>query len=229
LLKNYYQSELTEAGCDEAGRGCYAGPVFAAAVILPAGFFHPLLNDSKQVSEPHRNELRIFIESTALAWNVALVDQDEIDRINILKASFKAMHLALDGLKRPKPRLLLIDGNRFTPYKKIPHRCIVKGDAIYASIAAASILAKTWRDEYMRRLHDEFPHYCWDSNKGYGTEAHRSAIERFGLCKYHRKSFNILPQPAEGGVLPLFPEEEDYSEEFGFDPNPPPGSISEPI
>ena len=208
MLKNYYQSELTEAGCDEAGRGCYAGPVFAAAVVLPAGFFHPLLNDSKQVSEPHRNELRVYIESTALAWNVARVDQDEIDRINILKASFKAMHLALDGLKAA-PGLLLIDGNRFTPYKRIPHRCIVKGDAIYTSIAAASILAKTWRDEYMRHLHAEFPHYCWDSNKGYGTEAHRSAIERFGLCKYHRKSFNITPLPPEGGVLPLPPEEED--------------------
>ncbi|HEX9514339.1 MAG TPA: ribonuclease HII [Puia sp.] len=192
MLKNYYQSGLAEAGCDEAGRGCYAGPVFAAAVVLPEGFIHPLLNDSKQVSEPHRNELRIFIESNALAWKVAWVDQDEIDRINILKASFKAMHLALDGLKA-KPGLLLIDGNRFTPYREIPHHCIVKGDAIYASIAAASILAKTWRDEYMQRLHIEFPHYRWDSNKGYGTAAHRAAIERFGLCKYHRKSFNILP------------------------------------
>jgi ribonuclease HII len=227
LLKNFYQSELREAGCDEAGRGCYAGPVFAAAVVLPDGFFHPLLNDSKQVSEPHRNELRIYIESTALAWKVARVDEDEIDRINILKASFKAMHLALDGLKK-RPGLLLIDGNRFTPYKRVPHRCIVKGDSIYASIAAASILAKTWRDEYMRRLHDEFPHYCWASNKGYGTEAHRNAIEQFGICKYHRKSFNILPQPDQDGLLPL-PEEGEYSEEFGFDPNPPPGSMPEAI
>jgi ribonuclease HII len=195
-LRSHYQEELMEAGCDEAGRGCYAGPVFAAAVILPPGFFHPLLNDSKLVPEPHRNELRVYIEANALAWSVARVDQDEIDRINILKASFKAMHLALDKLK-PRPRLLLIDGNRFIRYKRVPHRCIVKGDSLYASIAAASILAKTWRDEYMRNLHTEFPHYCWDSNKGYGTAEHREAIERFGLCKYHRKSFNIQPEAAE--------------------------------
>ena len=181
-----------EAGCDEAGRGCYAGPVFAAAVILAPGFFHPLLNDSKQVSPENRNELRIYIEANALAWAVAQVDHEEIDRINILKASFKAMHLALDQLK-PRPRLLLIDGNRFTKYKRTPHRCIIKGDSIFSSIAAASILAKTWRDEYMQRLHAEFPHYRWDSNKGYGTREHRDAIEKHGLCKYHRKSFNINP------------------------------------
>jgi ribonuclease HII len=194
LLKNYYQTGLPEAGCDEAGRGCYAGPVFAAAVILPAGFFHPLLNDSKQVTEPHRNELRVYIESNAQAWSVARVDHDEIDRINILKASFKAMHLALDRLEA-MPGLLLIDGNRFTPYKRIPHLCVVKGDAIYASIAAASILAKTWRDEYMQRLHTEHPQYGWDRNKGYGTALHRDAIEKFGLCEYHRKSFNIMSTP----------------------------------
>ena len=193
-LRSHYQEELTEAGCDEAGRGCYAGPVFAAAVVLPAGFFHPLLNDSKQVSEPNRNELRVFIEANALAWSVARVDHAEIDKINILKASFKAMHLALDQLK-VTPRLLLIDGNRFTRYKRVAHRCIIQGDAIYASIAAASILAKTWRDAYMRQLHEEFPHYSWDSNKGYGTREHRDAIEKFGLCKYHRKSFNIAPGP----------------------------------
>lgn len=181
-----------EAGCDEAGRGCYAGPVFAAAVILPAGFFHPLLNDSKQVSEPNRNQLRVFIEANALAWGVARVDHDEIDQINILRASFKAMHLALDKLTI-RPRLLLIDGNRFTRYKRVPHRCIVKGDSLYSSIAAASILAKTWRDEYMQNLHREFPHFSWDSNKGYGTAEHREAIVQFGLCKYHRKSFNIQP------------------------------------
>jgi ribonuclease HII len=191
-LRSHYQEDLTEAGCDEAGRGCYAGPVFAAAVILPSGFFHPLLNDSKQVTEPNRNELRVFIEANALAWGVAQVDHDEIDKINILKASFKAMHLALDKLAI-KPRLLLIDGNRFTRYKRVPHRCIVQGDALFASIAAASILAKTWRDEYMRGLHAEFPHYRWDSNKGYGTAEHREAISKFGLCKYHRKSFNIQP------------------------------------
>jgi ribonuclease HII len=201
-LRSHYQEDLTEAGCDEAGRGCYAGPVFAAAVVLPPGFFHPLLNDSKQVTEPNRNELRIFIEANALAWSVARVDQDEIDRINILKASFKAMHLALDQLK-PKPRLLLIDGNRFTRYRRIPHRCIVKGDSLFASIAAASILAKTWRDEYMRGLHTEFPHYGWENNKGYGTPEHRDAIERFGLCKYHRKSFNILPEGAVREQLDL--------------------------
>jgi ribonuclease HII len=196
-LRSHYQEELTEAGCDEAGRGCYAGPVFAAAVILPPGFFHPLLNDSKQVSVDNRNALRIYIEANALAWSVARVDHDEIDRINILKASFKAMHLALDQL-RPRPRLLLIDGNRFARYKRVPHRCIVKGDSTFSSIAAASILAKTWRDEYMRDLHTEFPHYRWDCNKGYGTKDHRDAIEKFGLCKYHRRSFNILPNgPAE--------------------------------
>jgi len=191
-LRSCFQEELVEAGCDEAGRGCYAGPVFAAAVILPEGFYHPLLNDSKQVTVEDRNELRVYIEANALAWAVARVDQDEIDRINILKASFRAMHLALDQLK-VKPRLLLIDGNRFTRYKRIPHRCIIRGDGIFASIAAASILAKTWRDEYMQHLHAEYPYYGWETNKGYGTKEHRDAIERFGLCKYHRKSFNIDP------------------------------------
>jgi len=201
-LRSHYQEELIEAGCDEAGRGCYAGPVFAAAVILPAGFFHPLLNDSKQVAVEDRNELRIYIEANAIAWGVARVDQDEIDRINILKASFKAMHLALDKLST-RPRLLLIDGNRFAKYKRLPHRCIIKGDSIFASIAAASILAKTWRDEYMQGLHQEFPCYRWDSNKGYGTKEHRDAIEKFGLCKYHRKSFNINPEDSEEEQLSL--------------------------
>ncbi len=198
-LRSHYQEELTEAGCDEAGRGCYAGPVFAAAVILPAGFFHPLLNDSKQVTEDNRNLLRVYIEAHALAWSVARVDHEEIDRINILKASFKAMHLALDQL-RIRPRLLLIDGNRFTKYRRVPHRCIVKGDSLFASIAAASILAKTWRDEYMRQLHTEFPHYRWDSNKGYGTKKHRDAIEKYGLCPYHRKSFNIQPDSEQASL-----------------------------
>jgi len=192
LLKDKHQNIFIEAGCDEAGRGCYAGPVFAAAVILPSEFFHPLLNDSKQVAEDVREELRIFIEANALDYAVAYVDEKEIDRINILRASFKAMHLAIKKLKI-NPELLLIDGNRFSSYKKIPHYCIIKGDGIYASIAAASILAKTYRDDYMRTLHEEFPHYQWQSNKGYGTEAHRKAIEEFGLCKYHRKSFNIVP------------------------------------
>jgi len=202
LLKNSYQEELVEAGCDEAGRGCYAGPVFAAAVILPRGFFHPLLNDSKQVSVNDRNELRPIIEANAIAYGVAMVDHLEIDRINILKASFKAMHLALDLLKT-RPRLLLIDGNRFIRYKRIAHRCIVQGDATYSSIAAASILAKTWRDEYMQNLHEEFPHYSWHNNKGYGTQEHRSAIEKFGLCKYHRMSFNIAPARDAALRIPL--------------------------
>jgi len=190
MLKPFYQEELTEAGCDEAGRGCYAGPVFAAAVILPKEFYHPLLNDSKQVTEKNRNELRIFIEANATAYAVAMIDNNEIDTINILKASFKAMHKALDGLVI-KPGLLLIDGNRFIPYQKIQHHCIIKGDGIYASIAAASILAKTYRDDYMQQLHALFPHYNWKKNKGYGTLAHRKAIENFGLCNYHRRSFNI--------------------------------------
>lgn len=190
MLKPFYQEELIEAGCDEAGRGCLAGPVFAAAVILPNNFFHPLLNDSKQVAEKDRNELRTIIESTALAYAVASIDNDEIDRINILKASFKAMHLALDQLKK-KPKLLLIDGNRFTKYKRIPHHCIIQGDTLFASIAAASILAKTYRDEYMKKIHAEFPHYAWNSNKGYGTATHRDAIEIHGQCKYHRKTFRL--------------------------------------
>jgi len=202
-LRCHYQEKLREAGCDEAGRGCYAGPVFAAAVILPPDFFHPLLNDSKQVTEENRNLLRPYIEATALAWAVARVDHDEIDQINILRASFKAMHLALDQL-RLRPKLLLIDGNRFIRYRRTPHRCIVQGDSIFASIAAASILAKTWRDEYMRRLHIEFPHYGWESNKGYGTREHRDAIEKHGLCKYHRKSFNINPEESLPTALDLF-------------------------
>ena len=190
MLKPFYQKDLIEAGCDEAGRGCLAGPVFAAAVILPVNFNHPLLNDSKQVTEKNRNELRLVIEKSALAFAVASIDNDEIDKINILKASFKAMHLALDKLKK-KPQLLLIDGNRFYTYKKIPHRCIIKGDSIYTSIAAASILAKTYRDGFMLKKKKKFPQYSWDNNKGYGTVLHRNAIEEFGQCKYHRKSFKL--------------------------------------
>ncbi len=182
-----------EAGADEAGRGCYAGPVFAAAVILPVDFFHPLLNDSKQVITKDREILRGVIEASAIAWAVARVDSTEIDRINILKASFKAMHLAIEQLN-PQPRLLLIDGNRFVTYQNIHHHCIIKGDGIYASIAAASILAKTYRDAYMQQLHQEFPYYGWNKNKGYGTLEHRSAIEKHGLCKYHRMSYNIEPK-----------------------------------
>lgn len=196
MLMPFFQETLTEAGCDEAGRGCYAGPVFAAAVILPRDFSHPLLNDSKQVTEKNRDELRTIIETTAVSYAVASVDNEEIDRTNILKASFKAMHLAIDGLKK-KPQLLLIDGNRFTPYKKLPHHCIVKGDGKYAAIAAASILAKTYRDEYMRQLHTQYPQYDWENNKGYGTAKHRDAIAKNGLCIYHRKSFSILPVQQE--------------------------------
>lgn len=190
MLQTYYQKRYTEAGCDEAGRGCYAGPVFAAAVILPKSFYHPLLNDSKQISEAVRNELRPIIEKEAVAYGVGMVCNEEIDRINILKASFKAMHLAIDQLKR-QPKYLLIDGNRFTPYKNVQHSCIVKGDGLYASIAAASVLAKTYRDDYMKALHNEFPHYNWMRNKGYGTAEHRQAIDNHGLCRYHRLSFNI--------------------------------------
>ena len=193
MLEPFYQTELREAGSDEAGRGCYAGPVFAAAVILPNNFYHPLLNDSKQVLEKQRDVLKQIIEESAISWAVASIDNEEIDRINILKASFKSMHLAIDQLK-PKPQLLLIDGNRFISYKKIPHHCIIKGDGKYASIAAASILAKTYRDAYMKQLHDEFPMYGWDKNKGYGTLVHRKAIEQYGLCKYHRKSYKIEPR-----------------------------------
>jgi len=195
-LLSYYQEELTEAGCDEAGRGCYAGPVYAAAVILPKDFYHPLLNDSKQVKEKDRDRLRLIIEQEAIAFAVAKVEAAEIDRINILKASFKAMHMALDQLKQ-KPRLLLIDGNRFIKYGRIPHKCFVKGDGRFASIAAASILAKTYRDEYMLNLHKDFPQYNWERNKGYGTAEHRRAIEQFGLCVHKRMSFNIQPNQEE--------------------------------
>lgn len=192
MLESFYQTEVIEAGSDEAGRGCYAGPVFAAAVILPADFYHPLLNDSKQVPTKQREVLKQIIELSAISWAVASITNEEIDKINILKASFKAMHLAIDRLK-PKPELLLIDGNRFIPYKKTAHHCIIKGDGKYASIAAASILAKTYRDAFMLQLHQEFPQYGWDKNKGYGTLLHRIAIEKYGLCKYHRKSYRIGP------------------------------------
>ena len=195
MLLSYYQNNQIEAGCDEAGRGCYAGPVFAAAVILPNDFYHPLLNDSKKVSEKNRLLLKEVIEKGALAWALGRVDHDEIDRINILKASIKAMHLAIQQLPI-KPAYLLVDGNRFQNYPNIPHQCVIKGDGKYASIAAASILAKTHRDNYMKNLHKKFPVYNWINNKGYGTLDHRNAIASFGLCKYHRKSFSIQPSPS---------------------------------
>ena len=185
-----------EAGCDEAGRGCFAGPVVAAAVILPKNFYHPELNDSKQVLPEQREVLRDYIHENALHYAVAMVDNDEIDVINILRASFKAMHLALEQLP-VEPALILVDGNRFTSWRNVRHHCIIKGDGIYASIAAASILAKTYRDDFMRKMHEEFPHYNWAQNKGYGTPEHRKAIEEYGLCKYHRKSFNILSAQLE--------------------------------
>ena len=192
MLENYFDLKKTEAGLDEAGRGCYAGPVFAAAVILPKDFYHPLLNDSKKLTEKIRDLLRPIIEKEALAYAVSMVDHNEIDLINILQASYKAMHLSIDKLKK-KPELLLIDGNRFKPYKKISHECIIKGDGKYSSIAAASILAKTYRDDYMLKIHLEYPEYQWNKNKGYGTAVHRNAIDKYGLCTYHRKTFNILP------------------------------------
>lgn len=192
LLLPYFQDELTEAGCDEAGRGCLAGPVFAAAVILPRDFSHPFLNDSKQMTEGERLALRPIIEQQALAFAVASVDNEEIDKINILKASFKAMHIALARLSL-QPQLLLIDGNRFTPYGNIPHTCVIQGDGKYASIAAASVLAKTYRDEYMHQLHTEFPNYGWKDNKGYPTRQHREAIRSHGDTPYHRRSFRLLP------------------------------------
>ena len=196
MLKPYYKKRKPEAGCDEAGRGCFAGPVCAAAVILPKNFYHPELNDSKQLTPEQREMLRTYIEKKALYYAVAMIDNDEIDVINILRASFKAMHLALEQLP-VEPSLILVDGNRFTAWRNIKHECIVKGDGIYASIAAASVLAKTYRDKYMRALHEEFPHYNWAQNKGYGTREHRRAIEQHGLCKYHRKSFNILSAQLE--------------------------------
>lgn len=196
MLLPFYQNDFIEAGCDEAGRGCFAGPVFAAAVILAKTFYHPLLNDSKQLTPEVRNELRIVIEKEAISYYVSSISHIEIDRINILKASLKAMRHSVTQLN-PRPGLLLIDGNYFIKYPNIPHRCIVKGDATYASIAAAGILAKTYRDDFMRKLHEEFPQYNWASNKGYGTEEHRKAIDEFGLCKYHRKSFRLLPMEPE--------------------------------
>lgn len=193
MLRSYHQKDIAfEAGCDEAGRGCLAGPVFAAAVILPPKFRNKLLNDSKQLKATDRDKLRIVVEREAIAYAVASVDNLEIDRINILQASFRAMHLALEQLKQ-QPGYILVDGNRFVPYGNIPHACIIKGDGIYASIAAASILAKTYRDEYMQQLHEQYPHFGWLENKGYPTQQHRDAIREHGDTPFHRKSFRLLP------------------------------------
>lgn len=193
MLRKFHQQGVKEAGLDEAGRGCYAGPVCAAAVILPQDFSNELLNDSKQLSEKQRDALRPLIEQSALAWAVAMVDNHEIDEINILNASFLAMHRALDKLTQT-PEFLLIDGNRFHAYNDIPHECIVKGDGKYLCIAAASVLAKTHRDEYMISIHDQHPQYNWINNKGYPTRDHKDAINKYGITEYHRKSFNMNEQ-----------------------------------
>jgi len=190
MLKPFHQNLQPESGCDEAGRGCLAGPVFAGAVILPPDFRNPLLNDSKKLNEKTRYALREVILKEALDWSVARVDAPEIDNINILNASFKAMHLALDALNNP-PSFILVDGNRFKPYREIPHATIIKGDGIYASIAAASILAKTFRDDFMLEQHELFPYYNWKKNKGYGTADHRKAIKMHGNCYLHRLSFQV--------------------------------------
>jgi ribonuclease HII len=188
MLKSWYNADIIEAGCDEAGRGCLAGPVYSAAVILPKNFRNETLRDSKMLSSKKRQELRVLIENESLAWAVASVDPEEIDRINILQASFLAMHKAIRSLTM-EPRLLLIDGNRFVPYENIPHICFIKGDDLYLSIAAASVLAKTHRDAFMTKIHAEFPEYNWIRNKGYGSLQHRETISRLGMTPYHRKSF----------------------------------------
>ena len=201
MLEAYYKEGVIEAGCDEAGRGCLAGPVFAAAVILPPDYENEVLNDSKQLTEKKRYQLREVIEREALAWAVGIVDNNEIDRINILNASILAMHRALDQLKL-RPQNIIVDGNRWKPYKEptangqeptvVPATTIVKGDGKYLSIAAASILAKTYRDDFMLRIHEEYPQYHWDKNKGYPAKVHRDAIRQFGTTPYHRMSFNLL-------------------------------------
>lgn len=191
MLLTYYKENVIEAGCDEAGRGCLAGPVFAAAVVLPADFQNELLNDSKQLTEKQRYSLRPIIEEQAIAWAVGIVSAQEIDKINILNASILAMHRALDKLTI-RPEHLIIDGNRFKPYDNVPYQCVVKGDGKYMSIAAASILAKTYRDDYMNSIAQDYPMYQWTKNKGYPTKAHRAAIKEFGPCEHHRMSFTLL-------------------------------------
>lgn len=190
MLRSNFSNSALEAGCDEAGRGCLAGPVVAAAVVFPANFNNPLLNDSKQLSHKQREKLRVVIEQEALTYAVCMVSPLEIDRINILNASIAAMHLAIDSLMIA-PDFLIIDGNRFTPYKQIPHKCIIKGDSLYMSIAAASILAKTYRDEYMVNLAKDYPMYLWEKNKGYPTSEHRQAIANNGITPHHRRTFKL--------------------------------------
>ena len=191
MLKSHYYEGLVEAGCDEAGRGCLAGAVYAAAVILPPDYQNELLNDSKQLSERQRYQLRDIVERDAISWAVGIVGPEEIDKINILNASILAMHRALDGLQ-VRPEAVIVDGNRFKKYGQLPHTTIVKGDGKYLSIAAASVLAKTYRDDYMNALAEQYPQYDWRSNKGYPTKKHREAIKAFGVTPYHRKSYNLL-------------------------------------
>ena len=192
-LRKYYLENIIEVGTDEAGRGCLCGPVVAAAVILPENFEHPLLNDSKQLTEKQREKLRPYIEGNALAFGVSYIFEDKIDEINILQASILAMHTAIEKLTMI-PEHIIVDGNKFKPYKSIPHTTIVKGDAKFMSIAAASVLAKTHRDDFMQKLDEEFPQYFWRKNKGYPTKQHRDAIREFGVTNYHRKSFKLLPE-----------------------------------
>jgi ribonuclease HII len=196
VLKSSHTIDLVEAGCDEVGRGCLAGPVVAAAVILPKNYAHEILNDSKQLNKEERLILTQEIQRDAISWGIAEVSNEEIDKINILNASFKAMHLALDKLTQ-KPDLLLIDGNRFQPYGDVKFECVIKGDATYLSIAAASVLAKTYRDELMAKLSEEYPGYAWESNVGYPTEEHRNGIRSLGITPYHRRSFQLLPSQLE--------------------------------
>jgi ribonuclease HII len=191
MLKSFLYHNLTEAGCDEAGRGCLAGPVVAAAVILPKNFKHLVLNDSKKLSAKQRSLLKDEIINSAIAWKVAFVDNIQIDEMNILRASIKAMHIAIEGLEK-EPQFLLVDGNTFYPYKTINYKTIIKGDGIFFSIAAASVLAKTFRDEFMEKIHNEFPEFGWNKNKGYPTSFHRAAIMKYGITPYHRKSFNLF-------------------------------------
>jgi ribonuclease HII len=191
MLKSFLYHNLIEAGCDEAGRGCLAGPVVAAAVILPKNYKHPVLNDSKKLTARQRLELKDEITCSAIAWNVAFVNNIEIDEINILRASIKAMHIAVEGLKK-QPQFLLVDGNRFIPYKEIKYKTIIKGDGLFFPIAAASVLAKTFRDEFMEKIHNEYPVYDWKQNKGYPTSFHREALLKYGISLYHRKSFSLF-------------------------------------
>lgn len=193
MLASNYSGFSLEAGTDEAGRGCLSGPVVAAAVILPIDFTHPFLNDSKQLSEKKRAQLRPFIEENALAFAVSFVWQDEVDKINVLQASITGMHRSIEMLQI-EPEYIIVDGNKFNCYRDIPHKTIVKGDAKYLSIAAASVLAKTYRDEYMEKIHKEFPMYNWKKNKGYPTKEHRNGIREFGITNYHRKTFKLLPE-----------------------------------